>query len=142
MGLFGGTWLALPYPARGMASSVLPSKERVNKAGRRIAKWLDGEAVLSEDELQELVVPVLQWRAQHTYPMSLAMPSLRKWAERYSTSDVQPSQRLKVECVQLLFRQAGEGHPVRAIEQITEALPHHARKSAAATVESQRAGAR
>jgi hypothetical protein len=78
-----------------MASSVLPSKERVNKAGRRIAKWLDGEAVLSEDELQELVVPVLQWRAQHTYPMSLAMPSLRKWAERYSTSDVQPSQRLK-----------------------------------------------
>ncbi len=60
-----------------------------------LARWLDGEVVLSDNELQELIVPVLQWRAQHTYPMSLAMPSLRKWAERYSTTDVQPSQRLK-----------------------------------------------
>lgn len=79
-----------------MAADDLPSKERVNRAGAKLARWLvDVEIELSDDELNELAIPVLQWREQHAYPMELVMPSLREWAARFSSSHIQPSQRLK-----------------------------------------------
>jgi ppGpp synthetase/RelA/SpoT-type nucleotidyltranferase len=74
----------------------MPSKEKVNKAGVRLGEWWSNYSLeIPEPELKELIFTVLEWRAQHAYPMSLAMPSLRKWSDRYSTSGVQPSQRLK-----------------------------------------------
>jgi ppGpp synthetase/RelA/SpoT-type nucleotidyltranferase len=76
--------------------SPLPSKETVNKAGRKLAGWLYNSAVeISDDELDALALHVYAWRAQHYGPLGLVMPMLREWSDRYSTSNIKPSQRLK-----------------------------------------------
>lgn len=76
--------------------SPLPSKETVNKAGRKLSGWLYDTAVeISDDELDALALHVYAWRAQHYGPLGLVMPMLREWSDRYSTSNIKPSQRLK-----------------------------------------------
>lgn len=76
--------------------SPLPSKETVNKAGRKLAGWLYDSAVeISDEELDALALHVYAWRAQHYGPLGLVMPMLREWSDRYSTSNIKPSQRLK-----------------------------------------------
>jgi ppGpp synthetase/RelA/SpoT-type nucleotidyltranferase len=76
--------------------SPLPSKETVNKAGRKLAEWLyDSAVVVPEEEIETLALHVYAWRAQHYGPLGLVMPMLREWSDRYSTSNIKPSQRLK-----------------------------------------------
>ncbi len=87
----------------------LPSKSRVNRAGTRLAGWLGGQVELSPRELVEEGRVVLDWRAQHAYPMALVMPGLRNWVARYSTADITPAQRLKrmIQIVTKLQRHPG-----------------------------------
>lgn len=73
----------------------LPSKEEVNRCGARLAEWWGLEIELTPEEVAENLRPVHIWRAEHAYPMSLLMPTLRNWADKYSTSHIKPSQRLK-----------------------------------------------
>src|SRR5215213_7529451 len=76
--------------------SALPSKETVNKAGRKLAVWLyDSDVVIPNEEIDPLMLHVYAWRAQHYGPLGLVMPMLREWSDRYSTSNIKPSQRLK-----------------------------------------------
>lgn len=76
--------------------SALPSKETINKAGRRLAEWAyDSAIVIPDEEIDTLVLHVYAWRAQHYAPLGLVMPMLRQWSDRYSTSNIKPSQRLK-----------------------------------------------
>ncbi|MGN6201152.1 MAG: RelA/SpoT domain-containing protein [Solirubrobacterales bacterium] len=76
--------------------SELPSKETVNKAGRKLADWLyDSAVVIPDEEIDLLALHVYAWRAQHYGPLGLVMPMLREWSDRYSTSNIKPSQRLK-----------------------------------------------
>jgi len=76
--------------------SPLPSKETVNRAGRRLAEWLyDSTVVIPDEEIDTLALHVYAWRAQHYGPLGLVMPMLRDWSDRYSTSNIKPSQRLK-----------------------------------------------
>jgi len=76
--------------------SALPSKETVNKAGRKLAEWLyDSDVVIPNEEIDTLMLHVYAWRAQHYGPLGLVMPMLREWSDRYSTSNIKPSQRLK-----------------------------------------------
>lgn len=74
-----------------------PSKEAVNKAGRKLTTWLyDADTHdLTEEEIQELAYPIFQWRAQHYGPVGLVMPMLRQWSDQFSSSGIKPSQRLK-----------------------------------------------
>lgn len=75
---------------------ALPSKEAVNKAGRKLATWLyEAEVELSNEEIQALALKVFAWRAQHYGPMGLVMPMLRYWSDQFSSVDIKPSQRLK-----------------------------------------------
>jgi putative GTP pyrophosphokinase len=78
-----------------MAEVDLPSKEEVNRAGAKLAEWWGLEIELTRPELAEYLQPVHIWRAEHAYPMSLLMPTLRNWADKYSSSHIKPSQRLK-----------------------------------------------
>jgi putative GTP pyrophosphokinase len=76
--------------------SPLPSKETVNKAGRKLADWLyDSSVVIPDEEIDTLALHVYAWRAQHYGPLGLVMPMLREWSDRCSTSNIKPSQRLK-----------------------------------------------
>lgn len=76
--------------------SPLPSKETVNKAGRKLSEWLYDDAVeIPDEEIDTLALHVYAWRAQHYGPLGLVMPMLREWSDRYSTSNIKPSQRLK-----------------------------------------------
>jgi len=76
--------------------SELPSKETVNKAGRKLAEWLyDSTVEIPEGEVDMLALHVYAWRAQHYGPLGLVMPMLREWSDRYSTANIKPSQRLK-----------------------------------------------
>jgi putative GTP pyrophosphokinase len=87
-----------------------PSKTRVDRAGQRLVAWLTDQRTLTEDELVREIIVVRAWRAQHAYPMALAMPSLRNWVTEISTLGVPPAQRLKrlVQIVIKLHRNAGK----------------------------------
>jgi putative GTP pyrophosphokinase len=82
-------------PSAVSSPTDLPSKEEVNRCGAKLAEWWGLEVELSREEVGENLRPVHIWRAEHAYPMSLLMPTLRNWADRYSTSHIKPSQRLK-----------------------------------------------
>lgn len=83
-------------PPTGPAPTPLPSKEAVNRAGRKLSDWLyDTEVELADQEIDTLALHVFAWRAQHYGPLGLVMPMLRNWSDRYSTGDIKPSQRLK-----------------------------------------------
>lgn len=76
--------------------SPLPSKETVNKAGRKLSEWLyNSEVTIPDEEIDTLALHVYAWRAQHYGPLGLVMPMLREWSDHYSTSNIKPSQRLK-----------------------------------------------
>jgi ppGpp synthetase/RelA/SpoT-type nucleotidyltranferase len=55
------------------------------------------------------VAVVLDWRAQHAYPIKLVMPQLRRWADQHSSSGIRPAERLKrtAQIVQKLIRHPG-----------------------------------
>jgi putative GTP pyrophosphokinase len=78
-----------------MEEIPLPSREQVNRCGATLAEWWGLEIELTNSELAKNLRPVHVWRAEHAYPMSLLMPTLRNWADKYSTSHIKPSQLLK-----------------------------------------------
>lgn len=78
-----------------MPQGALPSKTRVNRAGERLADYLGLQRELSDQALLAEIAIVLDWRAQHAYPMALVMPGLRNWVANHSTAGIAPAQRLK-----------------------------------------------
>jgi hypothetical protein len=71
------------------------SKRRVNAAGDRLVAWINEEITLGEDELHLELAVAVAWRAQHSYPIRLIMPSLRNWTAQMSTAGITPAERLK-----------------------------------------------
>jgi ppGpp synthetase/RelA/SpoT-type nucleotidyltranferase len=73
------------------------SKGQVNRAGEYLSDWwktppADGAEL--EPAFFEHVNVVLEWRDQHSYPLSLTMPGLRNWVEN-AGGPTRPAQRLK-----------------------------------------------
>ena len=73
----------------------LPSKTRVNKAGEWLRAILTGEEVWEDDVAEVEAGVVLAWREQHAGPITLTVPGLRNWVEKYSSLGIMPTQRLK-----------------------------------------------
>lgn len=87
-----------------------PSKSRARRAGKRLTKWWLGAIELTPRELGAEIAVVQAWRKQHSYPLALTTPSLRKWVgEETDLRPVPVAQRMKqlTTIVQKLGRHPG-----------------------------------
>jgi ppGpp synthetase/RelA/SpoT-type nucleotidyltranferase len=86
------------------------TRTRVDTCGKRLVAYIEDDAArLSDDELLEEIRTLIDWRAQHAYPLRLTLPSLRNWTAKHSTAGITPAERLKraPQIVMKLRRHAG-----------------------------------